>query len=326
MAVHYAVQNREMGQTQMFDAAREGSDVRIDFLGIQAFLSIAERGSFQRAADHLHLSQTAISHRIRKLESDLGVQLLARTTREVTLTQAGLTFLPRARKALEDLQTSLEDLRQFNLEHQRRVTVACLPTFAFHLIPPVIAAFEKLRPGVEIRVLERLSSEVADLVQAGEAEFGFSLISTSRWDLDIEPVMSTQLVVACHRGGDLAACADIDWRAASLRPLIRLGTPTSIRILTDDVLSRLNLTPGWAYEVDNVETAMRLVARGVGEAIIPKLNIDLEPLDTVVGVPLVDPRSTCTFGLVTRRGHPLSPLAEQLSGLAVAHLKELQAG
>ena len=74
--------------------------MRIDFLGLEAFLSIAERGSFQRAAAHLNLSQTAISHRMRKLEEDLGLKLFARTTREVTLTRAGIDFLPKARRAL----------------------------------------------------------------------------------------------------------------------------------------------------------------------------------------------------------------------------------
>jgi DNA-binding transcriptional LysR family regulator len=64
--------------------------MRIDFLGLQAFLSIAERGNFQRVAAHLNLSQTAISHRVRKLEEELGLKLCARTTREVTLTRAGM--------------------------------------------------------------------------------------------------------------------------------------------------------------------------------------------------------------------------------------------
>ena len=72
--------------------------MRIDFLGLEAFLSIAERGSFQRAAAHLNLSQAAISHRTCKLEEELGLKLFARTTREVTLTRAGIDFLPNVRK------------------------------------------------------------------------------------------------------------------------------------------------------------------------------------------------------------------------------------
>src|SRR5215813_609530 len=89
-----------------------GRPMRIDFLGLQAFLSIAQRGSFQRAAAHLNLSQAALSHRMRKFETDLGVRLLTRTTRQVTLSPAGLELLPKARRMLEEMEESLEALRQ----------------------------------------------------------------------------------------------------------------------------------------------------------------------------------------------------------------------
>ncbi len=72
--------------------------MRIDFPGLPAFVAIAERGSFRHAAAHLNLSQTALSHRVRKVEGDLGVKLLPRTTREVSLTQAGLALLPQGKE------------------------------------------------------------------------------------------------------------------------------------------------------------------------------------------------------------------------------------
>ncbi|MCX7297919.1 MAG: LysR family transcriptional regulator, partial [Hyphomicrobiales bacterium] len=94
--------------------------MRVDFLGLEAFLSIAERGSFQRAAAHLGLSQTAISHRMRKLEDGLGLKLFARTTRDVTLTRAGIDFLPKARKAVDVLEQSVDDLRQQGAKRRER--------------------------------------------------------------------------------------------------------------------------------------------------------------------------------------------------------------
>lgn len=77
--------------------------MRIDVFGLQAFVSIAERGSFHAAASHLNLSQTALSHRIRKLEVSLATQVLMRTTRQVTLTPAGTALLPKARKLFDEL-------------------------------------------------------------------------------------------------------------------------------------------------------------------------------------------------------------------------------
>ena len=84
--------------------------MRIDFLGLQAFLSIAERGSFRRAAAHLNLSQTAISHRMRKLEDDLGLKLFARTTRSLRLTEEGEHYLLHAREALRYLSKTVQPM------------------------------------------------------------------------------------------------------------------------------------------------------------------------------------------------------------------------
>src|SRR5215467_9974832 len=117
--------------------------MRIDFLGLQAFLSIAERGSFQKAAAHLNLSQTAISHRMRKLEDDLGIKLFARTTREVTLTRAGIDFLPKAKKAIGELELSFDELKQQVAKRRDRLDIACLPTFAVHYLPPILRTFNE---------------------------------------------------------------------------------------------------------------------------------------------------------------------------------------
>jgi DNA-binding transcriptional LysR family regulator len=74
--------------------------MRLDFLGLEAFLAVAERGSFHRAAAHLSITRTALSHRIRKFEEELREKLFIRTTRSVALTPAGLALLPRTRQLL----------------------------------------------------------------------------------------------------------------------------------------------------------------------------------------------------------------------------------
>ncbi|MBB4199904.1 hypothetical protein CCR94_03580 [Rhodoblastus sphagnicola] len=80
--------------------------MRIDFLGVEAFLSIADRGGFNGAATHLNLSQTPLSHRLCKFEAELGVKLFARTTRKAPLTPARTELLPRARAMLDELGAS----------------------------------------------------------------------------------------------------------------------------------------------------------------------------------------------------------------------------
>ena len=297
--------------------------MRIDFLGLQAFLSIAQRGSFQRAAAHLNLSQTAISHRMRKLEDELGVKLFARTTREVTLTRAGIDFLPKAQRAIAELEQSFDELKQQGAKRRDRLDIACLPAFAVHYLPPILRRFHEVHPGVEVRIFETPSAAIAELVGSGEVEFGLSMISTNRWDLDVETIGEAPLALACPAGHAFATKRSVTWRELRDTPLIRVGTKTAIRSIIDDTMSAARLVPNWQYEVQHVETAVHLVEAGLGLAVALNFDVALHRGRGLVAVPLRSPKVVCSYGLVTRRGMPLSSSAAAVRDLLI---EELSAG
>lgn len=295
--------------------------MRIDFLGLQAFLAIAERGSFRRAAASLNLSQTALSHRMRKLEDELGIRLFVRTTREVTLSRAGLEFLPKAQKALAGLEASFDELRQQGSKRQKRIAIACLPAFAVYYLPKVLSNFHALHPGVEVRVFETPSTDIAGLVQSSEVEFGLSVVSTNRWDLDIQPIGSDPFVLACPADYPIARRRSVRWSDLAGLPLIRVSGQTAIRTIIDDTLGALRDGLDWRYEVQRVETAVNFVENGLGATILPKINIDLQSGKGIVTRLMRDPALSCTFGIVSKRGSPLSPVAEHLRDLLVARMR-----
>jgi DNA-binding transcriptional LysR family regulator len=294
--------------------------MRIDFLGLQAFLSIAERGSFQKAATHLNLSQTAVSHRMRKLEDELGIKLFARTTREVTLTRAGIDFLPKAQQAIAGLEQSFDELKQQGAKRRERLDIACLPVFAVHHLPPVLSRFNKTHPEVEVRIFETPSAAIAALVQSGEVEFGLSVIQTNRWDLDVKAIGDLPLVLACPKAHPLAGKRAVTWKELRTTPLIRVGTKTAIRSIIDDAMGAARLAPNWQYEVQHVETAVHLVEAGLGLAIVLSVDVALHRGRGIVGVPVRSPKAVVTYGLVTRRGMPLSPAAAAVRDLLVKEM------
>jgi DNA-binding transcriptional LysR family regulator len=299
--------------------------MRIDFLGLQAFLSIAERGSFQKAATHLNLSQTAVSHRMRKLEDELGIKLFARTTREVTLTRAGIEFLPKAQQAIAGLEQSFDELKQQGAKRRERLDIACLPVFAVHHLPPILSRFNKTHPDVEVRIFETPSAAIAALVQSGEVEFGLSVIQTNRWDLDVETIGEVPLVLACPTSHPLASKRAVSWKELRDTPLIRVGTKTAIRSIIDDAMGAARLAPNWQYEVQHVETAVHLVAAGLGLAVVLSVDVAFHRGRSVVAMPLRAPRMVVTYGLVTRRGMPLSPAAAAVRELLVQELNSAAA-
>lgn len=287
----------------------------LDFLGLEAFLSISERGSFRKAAAHLNLSQTALSHRMRKFEEGLGLRLLARTTRQVTLTPAGLDLAARARGPVEALAEALAELRARAGTGQQSVTIGCLPTIAVHHVPQLLATFAESHPGVTVKVFDNSASEIAERVARGEAEFGITIVSANRWDLDITPLLTEAFVLACPAGHPFATRAHLAWSELEGVALVRVAPHTGNRALIDEALGARREAMDWRYEVQHLATAISMVEAGLALAVVPRLAVDAAGSARVVAVPLRDPGVVRRLGVVSRRGVPLSPPAEALLAL-----------
>ncbi|MEJ1156805.1 LysR family transcriptional regulator [Prosthecomicrobium sp. N25] len=291
--------------------------MRIDFLGLHAFVAIAERGSFQQAAAHLNLSQTALSHRMKKLEDDLGVRLLSRTTREVALTPAGLELLPKVKGMIEGLSASLQDLRQHGKLRQERLAIGCLPTIAAGRLPGVLARFRAAHPDVTIRVFDNSATEIADLVDQGTAEFGITLLAAHRWDFEVELLAREPFVLVCPAGHPMAAAAAAGWAELEGVPLIRISPHTGNRMMIDDALGSRREQLSWRYEVQHVHTAVSLVRAGLGMTVVPRLALDTVEREGLAVLTLRNPQVVRQIGIVSKRSAPLSPLADELRRLVI---------
>lgn len=297
--------------------------MRIDFLGLEAFLSIADHGSFHRAAANLNLSQTALSHRMKKLEDDLGIKLLTRTTRHVALTPAGVELLPKARRLMADISTSFEELRLQGKARQEKLTIGCLPTIAVHYLPPLLGRLRKSFPDLNVRVLDNSKLEIAEKVQSGEAEFGITIVAADRWDLEITPLMKEPFVLVCPKAHPLASQKAVSWSSLKGEPLVRVSTQTGNRQLIDDALGPRREEMSWRYEVQHIVSALGLVRASLGLTVVPQLAVNVDESPGLVAVPLRNPSISRTLGVVARRGVPLSPAADALLALLRKQMKGL---
>ncbi|MEY4363223.1 MAG: hypothetical protein RLZZ24_575, partial [Pseudomonadota bacterium] len=128
--------------------------MKIDFDGVQAFVAIAELGGFNKAAHRLHITQTALSRRIQKLESYLGLKLLDRTTRRVELSAVGREFLPQARNLVQEMTSALAQLKDMSTHARGQFTLACVPSMTSHILPQVIQRYADQHPDNRIRLLD----------------------------------------------------------------------------------------------------------------------------------------------------------------------------
>lgn len=285
--------------------------MRVDYLGLEAFIAVAELGSFSKAAAKLSVTQTALSHRIRKIEEDLNTRLLIRTSHDVSLTKAGQALLPDVRRHLETLSGLYQGVRESGREARRRLVFACLPTIAGYYLPDVMRAFADLHRGFQVVLLDQPTGHVMDLVKEGEAEFGITIISATPWDIEAEPLCTEPYVLLVNKGHRLAQQDHVTRSDLLGEPMVRIRTQSTNRQLVENSLGDVGKQVDWRFEVQNAATAMALVASGVALTVLPRLTMHQSPAD-IVGLPFSDVDLTRRIGAITRRGVPLSPPAEAL--------------
>jgi DNA-binding transcriptional LysR family regulator len=285
--------------------------MKIDFPTLEAFVSVAEFGSFTRAAQHLNLSQTAVTHRIIKLERNLGAKLLQRSTRDVRLTRAGSEFLPKLKAILGDLNGELLRLRiEAAAIEVPLLSIACLPTIAMQLLPNAIEAFNLRNPTVAVRVFDTSAAEIAPLVTQGTAEFGLTIVAAGNEELSTEPLFTEDYLLVCPAGHPLGNRREIRWSDIGNEKLIRVSPQTANRFIVDQALGGESEEKNWMYEVQHTLTALRLVRAGVGLTVMPRCAVEALNDGEISYSPLTRPKVTRTIGILSRRAVPLSMLAQ----------------
>ena len=286
--------------------------MKIDILGVQAFVAIADKGSFQNAADSLHVTQTAITQRLRKLEDFLGVTLVERTTRSIALSLIGRDFLPQARRLLEELGDALLEIRETGKAERGDVSIACVPTVGVQYLPRVMQEYSARYPNNRIKILDHASSAVADAVLRREAEFGINIAGAHHPELVTMPLLEDQYVLICHEDHPLAKRRRVAWKQLLPYPLIFAGQVSGNRALLDTALGANGLGLQSFYEVQRSSTAVGLVAERIAAAVVPRLAVQKGAYPNIRTIELVDPVVSRALVLVVRKTARLSPAAQAL--------------
>jgi len=289
--------------------------MRIDILGVQAFIAIADEGGFHRAARTLHITQTALSRRLQNLETFLGVRLVERTTRSISLTPIGQNFLPQARRLLADLGAALTEIRETGRSLRGDVTIACVPTAGVQYLPRIVQRYALLHPENRIRILDNASSDVAAAVLRREAEFGINMQGPEDPQFTSVPLVRDRFVLVCRDDHPLAARQRLSWKQLSKHVLVLAGAESGYRPLLDLALDRQRIKLRSFYEVQRSSTAVGLVAEGVGATVVPELAVQKGAYPRLRVIPVGDPVVSRTLVLLSRAKAHLTPAAQALYDL-----------
>lgn len=289
--------------------------LNFDLNDLVSFRAVAELGNFRKAAEAVHLSQPAFSRRIEKLEDALGVRLLERTTRRVTLTAVGRDFERKVRELLDELDTTLLGIRGVAATRMGEVTVACVPSTVYYHVSQVVRSFHETSPKVRVKVLDAGANEVLAAVSRGEADFGLNFMGAQEADLEFRPLVEERFVAACRRDHPVAKLRRVSWAELGRHDFIAVSRSSGNRVLLDQALAGVPDRPLAIYETQHVTTALGLVEAGLGVAAVPSMAMPGPDHPLLVSVPLVEPVVSRKIGLIRRRGRSLSPAAQQLYDL-----------
>jgi DNA-binding transcriptional LysR family regulator len=286
--------------------------MNFDLADLRAFVAVAEMNSFRAAATALHLSQPAISRRIEKLESALGIRLFERTTRRIALTAVGRDFSHKARSLLDDLENSLLSMREVAASQMGEVVIACVPSAAYYFLPKVLAEYHQQYPRIRVRIIDDSANGVLASVTRGEAEFGINITGNQEPDIDFQGILTESFVVACRHDHPLASRSTVSWAEIGQYDYMTVDRSSGNRLLLDLALAHTSLNLAWCYEARHVSTLIGLVEAGLGIAVVPRLSMPADEHPTLTSVSLTDPTVERMVGLVRRRGRELTPSALHL--------------
>jgi len=298
--------------------------MKIPIDGVQAFVHVAELGSFNRAAEHLFITQTALTRRIQSLEAFVGLRLLDRTTRSTALSPMGRDFLPLARRIVDDLVHGLDRLRTSSRLGVGDVTVATLQSVAFRQLPLALRSYARKYPENRVQLLERSGALVTEAVRQGQADFGIHIQQDTHPDLVEDMLMRDPFVLVCSRSHPAAKLKKSTWANLEGIDLITLGGSSGNRRIVETQLTKAGLNLRGRFVVESTPSAIALARENVGAAILPAAMNATTVTTGLIEVPLVEPVLYRAIALVRRRNETLTPAANALYAMVKAQLSTVR--
>jgi len=286
---------------------------------LRAFLAVARRGSFTRAAEDVALSQSAVSLSVRQLENELGLKLLDRTTRQVQLTAVGSTLVATGSRLIDELDATLRELRDIGEQHRGRVVMACVPAVARSLMPKCVVYCATKWPSISLSIDDSAASEVIRKVARGEVEFGIASGEIASAELLVQPLMDDPFRLVCRRDDPLAARHSVRWTQLTGRRLVMLDNTSGSRQVIEAALSSTGTQVEVFLELAQPSSVLGMVETGVGIAIVPQLAAPRGDDAVLATLRLVRPVVNRTILLLRRRDRSLSPAASAVWA-ALLHL------
>ncbi len=285
---------------------------------LRCFLALADTGQFTNAAERCHLTQSALSQLISRLEERLGVSLFNRDSRSVSLTNEGRRLAESARRIVNELELAITDLRDISTLQTGYVSLAAVPSLSVMWLPKVLRQFHSEHPGVRLQLHDESSVRCHELVRQGIVDFALNSQPSTLHEMRAEMLFEEALYVVCPADHALSQCKVASARnLADVRFLHLKGTEKLIVRTSKGQQAARNVLHeagviDTGFEVNNMVTLAGLVAAGLGVCLAPETSLPLFSLLPTKAVKISQNLMSREIFFVHQKGRVLSHAAQKM--------------
>lgn len=278
---------------------------------IEAFLALAQSQHFTRAAERCHLSQSAFSQKIGRIEQSAGVRLFERSTRHVALTPEGEAFAQELQRIEQDMRAAFANLQDLASLRVGRVAVAALPSVAAVWMPQVIARYRAQHPQIRVALFDTLAGGGLALLREGRVDMALTAGGDLR-EFDAQVLRMERFFLVCRKDHPLAAKKSVTLGQLAGQEMIHLARSSSVRQQLEAQAGVAALHAG-GLEVEHLATLAALVSQGLGVSLVPELTLFHFRREGLAAVPVRDAQLRRPIVLARRKGQALSIAAQAMA-------------
>lgn len=278
---------------------------------LEAFLALEETRRFATAAERCHVSPSAFSQMIRRLEEHVGARLFDRDTRNVVLTPEGEVFAQGAHRISAEITSALAELKERNQLRAGRVSVAAPPSICSEWLPGMLASFRDEHPRIALQLHDVVSDRCLAMISSGVVDFGLNARSGNKQEFEAHLLFNERLFLICRDTDPLARKGSIRLRDLRGRDFIHTIRTGSVWQHLQSMLGVAEIRDS-GFEVSELGTMAGLVAHGFGISIVAQFAMQLCQRQGLAAVPITDRYAVRPVFLVKRRHRSLSPAAQNL--------------
>jgi DNA-binding transcriptional LysR family regulator len=294
---------------------------------LRTFCDVLELGSVSRAAEANYVTQSAVSQQLSMLEKRYGQRLVQRSPKtRAEATEAGRVLYEEAKLVLERFQVLEHRLREGSNVVSGSVRVATVYSVGLHVLPPLMKAFLRAHPRVNLRVEYRRTNQVYNACLTTDADLGIVALPTRKPQLSIIPLRTEELVLVTPPGHPLARRRRLTLQDLAAQPFIGFDRDIPTRKLIDRVFRREHVPLDYVMEFDNIETIKRSVEAELGISILPRAALASEVSAGSLSVrPFAGADLVRRIGIIHRAKREFSTAARAFIDLLLHELGEARA-